>query len=53
MTLRTSYEALLAVSENELSLTEFVQNHCQIDVATPGKDQLVFAAFSAALAGLQ
>ncbi|OUS36690.1 hypothetical protein A9Q94_08430 [Rhodobacterales bacterium 56_14_T64] len=53
MTLRTSYEALLAVSENELSLTDFAQNHCQIEVSTPGKDQFVFAALSAALAGLQ
>lgn len=47
--LETSYEALLAVSEGEMDLTGFAENHCRIDIKTPGKEQELFALLTSAM----
>ena len=34
--LETTYEALLSLGEGEMDLGEFTQQHCHIDIKTPG-----------------
>jgi len=48
--LETTYEALLAVGEGEMDLTEFSQKHARIEVRTPGKDAEFIKLITAALA---
>ncbi|MDW3222541.1 MAG: helix-turn-helix domain-containing protein [Paracoccaceae bacterium] len=48
--LRTSYKALMALSEGEVAEQEFIQDHCQIEVHVPGKENDLFHLFSRILA---
>jgi len=47
--LETSYEALLAVSEGEMDLTQFVTSHCRTESKTRGKEQELFALLTSAM----
>lgn len=51
--LLTSYDALLAVSEGEMSLEDFSALHCTTEVRAPGSDYALIALLSAAVAYLQ
>ena len=44
--LQTSYNALIALSEGEITEQTYLQDHCQIDVRTPGKEEELFALLS-------
>ena len=48
--LQTSYAALMALSEGEISEEVFVQDHCRIDVKVPGRERDLFSLFSLILA---
>lgn len=48
--LRTSYSALMALSEGEISEQVFLQDHCQTEVLKPGKETDLFRLFSLILA---
>lgn len=50
VTLETTYEALLSLSEGEMELDEFTRRHARIDVKTPGKDAEFSMLISKALA---
>jgi DNA-binding HxlR family transcriptional regulator len=45
----TSYGALLAASEGEIGLDEFVSDHCQMEIRTPGKEAELFTLLTAAM----
>ncbi|SDY79636.1 transcriptional regulator, HxlR family [Jannaschia faecimaris] len=49
VSLETSYDALLKVSEGELDLTAFVTDRCLVNVRTPGKDTEMFALLTSAI----
>ncbi len=53
MTIKTSYESLIAVAEGENDLADFSQNHASIEVANAGKEEIIFAALGKALSVLQ
>jgi DNA-binding HxlR family transcriptional regulator len=44
--LHTSYAALMALSEGEITEQAFLHDHCQITVNTPGKENALFALLS-------
>ena len=44
--LHTSYDALMALSEGEITEQVYLQDHCQIKVSTPGKEDELFALLS-------
>ncbi|WP_108880768.1 winged helix-turn-helix transcriptional regulator [Anderseniella sp. Alg231-50] len=48
--LETSYEALLSVSEGEIDMAQFAQDHCRLDINTPGKEAELMQLMSAAIA---
>ena len=48
--LEASYEALLSVSEGEISMVQFVRDHARIAVNTPGKEVELMQLMSAAIA---
>ncbi len=48
--LRTSYKALMALSEGEIAEQAFAQDHCQLEVHVPGKENDLFRLFSLILA---
>jgi DNA-binding HxlR family transcriptional regulator len=48
--LRTSYNSLMALSEGEIAEQAFMQDHCQLDVQVPGKENDLFRLFSLILA---
>lgn len=48
--LETSYGALMALSEREISEQVFLQDHCRIEVFVPGKESDLFRLFSMILA---
>ncbi len=48
--LETSYSALMALSEGEISEQIFLQDHCRIEVRVPGKECDLFQLFSMILA---
>lgn len=50
ISLRTSYNSLMALSEGEISEQAFLQDHCQIEVLTSGKENDLFRLFSLILA---
>ncbi|MEO0913892.1 MAG: helix-turn-helix domain-containing protein [Pseudomonadota bacterium] len=50
VSLRTRYTSLMALSEGEITEASFLQDHCEIDVHTPGKDVEVFQLLSLILA---
>ena len=41
--LQTSYAALMALSEAEITEQAFLQDHCQLEVLTPGKENDLFS----------
>ena len=48
--LQTSYEALLSVSEGEIDMARFTQDHARIKVNTPGKENELMQLMTAAIA---
>jgi DNA-binding HxlR family transcriptional regulator len=44
--LHTSYDALIALSEREITVDMYLQNHCQITVNTPEKDKELLVLLS-------
>lgn len=48
--LRTSYKALMALSEGEMTEQVFLQDHCQLEVHAPGTENDLFRLFSMILA---
>lgn len=51
--LKTSYKALLTLSEDEMTEQNFLQNYCQLEVQMPGKEGDLFRLFSSILAVLK
>lgn len=48
--LKTSYKALMALSEGEMTERDFLQDYCQLEVHMPGKEGELFRLFSSILA---
>ncbi len=49
----TSYEAMIAASEGELSLADFSEKHVTMTINTPGKERELFTLLAGAMAVLQ